>query len=64
MRKLSKATPKEKFAYCRNCDEWFIDDVLLFNTLYCPNAECWNVLLRCLTLKTVIKMLLEQHERK
>jgi len=64
MRKLSEITPVEKYAYCQNCKEWFIDDMLLFGDLYCPNAECKYIIMRCLTSRTVATLLLEQQNRK
>lgn len=42
MRKLSECKPNENtYAFCSNCVEFFIDDVLLSSSLNCPNSCGW-----------------------
>jgi len=43
MKKLSKEYKKIKgdsYAYCPNCKEFFIDDMPIYGSLYCPNETC------------------------
>ena len=49
MRKLSECKPSAwRYAYCENCKEYFIDDVLIYGSVSCPNAasDCKYVLHR------------------
>jgi len=41
MRKLSKAAlKKDRYAWCPNCGEGFIDDLPIGGSIRCPNKNC------------------------
>lgn len=41
MRRLSEIKWPERLAYCRHCDEYFINDLQFGVTIICPNHGCW-----------------------
>ena len=50
MRKLSECqNDKELFAFCKNCCEFFIDDLQNYGSILCPN-ECNDAIERGLVM--------------
>lgn len=43
MRRLSKCKFDHGFAYCSMCSEWFVDDLSVFGSIFCPN-KCGRAL--------------------
>ena len=51
MKFLSERLDKIRLAYCDNCEEYFIDDVILSGSIFCPNPDCKQCVVRGLTIK-------------
>lgn len=58
MRTLTEAAASGKthrYAYCQNCKETFVDDVLAYGALFCPNW-CGFVVMRGVDANIAEKM--------
>jgi len=41
VRRLSDCKILDTFAFCEKCKEFFIDDILLYGSIKCPNKCGW-----------------------